>query len=168
MDSNPPPIIDSARVIVFAFNDTEVKYTDKIELHIGDEDGGFQRLGEVPQLAIARPYNNPGEVLLMFCNASWQAKGVIAFTNIEEAKIKAERGYQGITDKWKYSPYSEEEINNFLRDEYEVDPRSEWWTTICSFCGKKGSELESVLVGKYASICKNCVLSFYKVFNENA
>lgn len=140
MNTLPPPIIDSAKVIVFALNDSDVVYTDKIELHIGTEEGEFQRLGEVQQLAISIPYNTPDKVLLMFCDASWQVLGVIAYTTIEEAKIKAERGYKGISDKWVASPYSEDQIEDFLRDEYEVDPKSEWWITICSFCGKRDSE----------------------------
>lgn len=104
----------------------------------------------------------------MFCDSAWQVLGVIAFTTIEEAKIKAEKAYKGISGKWEASPYSEEQSDHFLRDEYEVDPKSEWWTTICSCCGRKDSELEAVLVGKYANICKSCALSFAEAFSEDA
>lgn len=165
---NPPPIIDSCKVLMFARNDAEVQYTDRIDLHVGNENDEFERLGELPNLVIAKPYNTPSDYLLMFCDADWESKGVICFTTIEEAKIEAEKGYKGISSNWKESSHSESEINEFLRDEYEVDPKSEWWTSICSFCGKKDSELETVLVGKYASICKSCVVDFYNVFNEGA
>ncbi len=102
----------------------------------------------------------------MLCNKNWEAEGVIGFTTIEEAKLKAENGYKGISNKWHESEYSEEEISEFLRNEYEVDPKSEWWRVICSFCGKKDSELEAVLKGKYASICKSCVSKYYEAFKS--
>ena len=163
MNPKPPPIIDSARLIVFAWNDEDVDYTDRIDLHVGTSENDLVRIGEMPNLAITRTYYDDS-YLLMLCDEGWNAKGVIQFATMEEAKIKAERGYKGITPKWHNSPYGQQEIDDFLRDEYEVDPRSEWWTMICSFCGKKGSELEQVLQGKYASICRNCVKNFYDEF----
>lgn len=167
MDRIPPPIVSTAKVLVYAVNDSDVEYTDKIDLHVGTKEQGLQRLGEVPHLVISTPYNQPEDYLLMFCDSSWEVLGVIAFTTIEEAKIKAERGYSGISDKWISSPYSTDQIDEFLRSEYQVDPKSEWWTTICSFCGRKDTELESVIVGKYASICKECALSYAEVFRED-
>ncbi len=164
----PPPIIDSARVIYFAENDSDIEYTDRIELHVGSAENEFERIGELPNLAISKTYNELNEILLMFCDEDWGTKGVIAFTTVEEAKIKAERGYKGITEKWQESTCTENEIDDFLRDEYDVDPKSEWWTSICYFCGKNDYELESVLKGKYASICKNCVINFHQLFNEHA
>ncbi len=137
MNSNPPPIIDSAKVIVFARNDADVEYTDKINLHVGTEENDFKRIGELPNLAISAPYSTSGEYLLMLCNENWQAQGVICFSTIEEAKIKAEKGYKGILSKWQESSYNKDEVSEFLRNEYEVDPKFEWWTSICSFCGKK-------------------------------
>jgi hypothetical protein len=161
MNLKPPPIIDSAKLILFALNDEDVEYTDRIDLHIGTSENGFVRIGEMPNLAITRTYYD-NSYLLMLCDKVWNTVGVIKFTTIEEAKIKAERGYRGITNKWQESPYSHQDINDFLRDEYEVDPRSEWWTTFCSFCGKKDSELEQLFQGKHAAICKHCVKSFYE------
>ncbi len=164
----PPPIIDSCKLLYFAENDDEVKFTGRISLFVGDVNEGLEPIGEKPRLVITHTYCEPREYLLMFCDIHWSVKGVISFTTIDEAKIKAERVYNKITQKWKESPYSNEEINNFLRDEYEVDPHSDWWECICSFCAKKDSELEEVLVGEYASICKSCVINFYNEFNENA
>ena len=163
----PPPIIDCSKVILFAKNDDDVEYTDRIDLHVGGK-SGFERIGELPHLVISEPYNWPDTYLLMFCDEDWVVKGVLNYTTIDEAKIKAERGYKGISEKWQECPYDEESRNDFLRDEYEVDPKSEWWTSICSFCGRKDSEFKSILVGKYASICKECVASFYKAFNEDS
>ena len=60
----------------------------------------------------------------MFCDDDWNTKGVIAYTTVEEAKIKAERGYKNISEKWQESPYNDDDINDYLRDEYNVDPKS--------------------------------------------
>jgi hypothetical protein len=163
MNPKPPPIIDSAKLISFASNDEDVEYTDRINLHVGTTENDFVRIGEMPNLAITRTYYD-NSYLLMLCDEGWNAEGVLHFTTIEEAKAKAELGYKGISNKWKDSPYGQQEIDDFLRDVYEVDPRSEWWTMICSFCGKKDSEFEQLLQGKYASICRSCVKDFYEEF----
>ncbi|MCU7930715.1 MAG: ClpX C4-type zinc finger protein [Candidatus Thiodiazotropha sp. (ex Codakia rugifera)] len=167
MDS-PPPIIDSCKLLFYASNEDDVTFTDRISLFVGGSGDELKPIGEVQNLAISRTYYEPHEFLLMFCKEDWAVKGVIPFTTIEEAKTKAEKGYNGISSKWKMSPYNEEDIDDFLRDEYEVDPKSEWWTTICSFCGRKDTEFSRLLEGKHAVICEGCVNKFYKVFNENA
>jgi hypothetical protein len=166
MNSKPPPIIDSAKLIIFAVNDEDVEYTDRIDLHIGTSENGFVRIGEMPNLAITRTYYD-NSFLLMLCDEEWDTKGLIQFTTIEEAQLKAERGYKGINEKWQESPYSQDEIDEYLRDVYEVDPKSEWWTMFCSFCGKKDSELEMLLQGKHATICKHCVKNFYEEIIKN-
>lgn len=162
----PPPIIDTAKLIIFASNDEDVEYTDRIDLHASTSENGFVRIGEMPNLAITRTYYD-NSYLLMICDEGWNAKGVIQFATIEEAKIKAERGYKGLNEKWQDSPYSQQEIDDFLRDEYGVDPRSEWWAMICSFCGKNDSELQVLFQGKHATICKNCVKRFYEELIKN-
>lgn len=163
MKYNPPPIIDSAKLLQFAANDDEVEYTGQINLHVGTVDNGLEKISEMPYLAITQTYGE-NDYLLMLCDSDWNAKGVIVYTTIEEAKIRAERAYKGISQKWQTSSYTQNEIDDFLRDEYEVDPKSEWWAMICSFCGKKDAELDQLLQGRHASICKSCVLEFYKEF----
>ena len=160
----PPPVITSAKVLFFAHNDHEVKFTDKLSLYVSSTDGGMQRLGEMPNLAICRNYGNPDELLLLFCGDDWDDHGVISnFHSVEEAKLRAEHGYNGISEKWNESPYSEDELRDFLRYEYEVDPETRWWETICSFCGKR----DAVLSGAKASICRECVISFYQHLNKS-
>ncbi len=165
MNSNPPPIIDSARLLTFAHNDGDVEFTDRINLFVGEKDS-MERLGEMPNLAICADYATPKEILLFFCNDEWASQGVIAFASVEEAKLKAERGYRGISKKWKESPYSNDEVNSFLRDVYDVDPNSEWWKTICSFCGKGSSEFQQMLATERATICRQCVEAFYEHFRN--
>ncbi len=165
---SPPPIIDSCKLLFYARNEDDVTFTDRISLFIGGSGDELEPIGEVQNLAISKTYYEPHEFLLMFCEDDWSVKGVIPFTTIEETKTKAERGYNGISSKWKKNPYSEDEIDDYLRDEYEVDPKSEWWTMICSFCGRKDTEYSRLLEGKYAVICEDCVNKFYKAFNKNA
>jgi hypothetical protein len=122
----PPPLIDSAKLLAFAYNDEEVEFTDKIDLFVGEIEN-LKRIGEMPCLAICSNYLAPNDILLFFCNAKWESQGVIEFKSIEEAKSKAERGYPGISKKWEESPYTIDDVNKFLRDVYEVDPSVEWW-----------------------------------------
>ena len=159
----PPPVIDSARLVLYAHNDPDVLFTDRIELHVGGS-GGFQRLGEMPELAICSNYTHPQDVLLMFCDNEWDCRGVIAVTSVEEAKLQAERGYKGITAKWKEAPYSDQQVADFLRDEWQVDPNSEWWKLQCSFCRKQEHEVETLLMTERASICKGCVSKYHNHF----
>ena len=162
MNSHPPRIIDSSKLLEYAFNDADVLFTDNICLFIGSStDGDHERLGEVPCLAIVAPYYKKDEYLLVFCDEAWRVKGVIAFESFDEAKLKAERGYVGISKKWKKSPYSQEEVHEFLRMEYDVDPTSEWWRSRCSFCDRDDTEFENLVSGKYASICDRCVSDIY-------
>ena len=102
MKQIPPPIIDSAKLLSFAYNDDDVEFTDRIDIFVGEEEE-LQRLGEMPCLAICANYAAPNEILLLFCNAGWESQGVITFTSIKKAKLKAERGYRGISEKWKES-----------------------------------------------------------------
>jgi ClpX C4-type zinc finger len=157
----PPPIIDSARTLCYAVNDDDVLFTNRIHLIVGSE-----RLGEVPHLAICQNYGSPGDILLLFCDASWESKGVIAFDSIEAAKAKAESGYQGISGKWVDVETSKEEIDRFLRDEYQVDPETEWWKVCCSFRGKEDTETTGMLASNKANICYECVKDFYTYVTE--
>jgi ClpX C4-type zinc finger len=161
--SRPPPIMDSAKLVAYASTDGDVEFTDRITLLVGDEG----RLGRVPCLAICLNYCIPGDVLLFFCDADWTTKGVIAFTTVDEAKLKAERGYKGITNKWIDSPYSDEDLATFLRDVYEVDPKAEWWKTICSFCGKDVDD-GRVVSGARANICEKCVDKYHALLQDDA
>lgn len=129
MKKIPPPIIVSARLIAYAYNDDDVEFTDRIELYVG-EIGAMKRLGEMPCLALCHNYSD-GAFFLLFCNSEWQSQGIIEFSLIEKAKSQAESGYRGISKKWMESPYSEEDIRIFLRDFYEVDPDTEWWNWPC-------------------------------------
>lgn len=157
----PPPILNSARLLSFASTVSEtVEFTDRIELHVGC-DGEFTRLGQVPFLAIAETFPPPGRILLMFCNECWETLGLSAFTSMEDAKLQAERGYRGISARWVNSPYTTDDEDRYLRNELNLDPRSEWWKTVCSFCGNDASS-GGFVEGPRAVICECCVRTFHK------
>jgi len=157
----PPPIIDSARVIEYAHIGQDIPYTGGIHLIVDGE-----RLGAVPNLAICRNYCIPDDILLLFCDGEWSSKGCIAFSKVEEAKIKAERGYPGISSLWSETPHDDNAVADFLRDVYDVDPSSEWWRYRCSFC-QKDVEGQGISKG-WATICRSCVEAFHKAFHANA
>jgi hypothetical protein len=153
----PPPVLDSARILWYAVKDEEVIFTDRINLYVGEE-----RLGEVPCLAICENYCEPNDVLLLFCDTEWNCKGVISLKTVEEAKAKAEKGYEGISAKWIHSGASQEEVDKYLREVYEVNPDTERWKTCCSFCGEEDA---GMLAGENALICDDCIKKFYRILN---
>lgn len=157
-----------SKTYCYAHNDSDVIFTDRISLYVGGSGEGLEPIGEVPNLAIAQPYYEEGIYFLMFCNIDWTVKGIIDFTSIEEAKIKAERGYTGITAKWTDSPYTDDDIKEYLREEYEVDPNSEWWTSYCSFCNRDIRLVSQMVEGKKAQICDLCIIKFYEMLKEDA
>ena len=163
----PSPIIDSSRLLYFAENDASVEYTGRISLFVGGVGKELEPIGEVPRLVITLTYYEPREYLLMFCDNLWSVKGVIPFTTIDEAKIKAERVYKGISLKWQESPFSDEEIRDYLRDEYEVDPYSQWWTMFCSFCGKSATEFNRLIDGQKEQICEHCVKEYFAALSND-
>lgn len=156
----PPPIIDSARVLFYATVSDDMEYTERIHLYVGGE-----RLGRVPNLAICRNYYIPEDVLLLFCDADWNSQGVIAFTTVEEAKLKAERGYPAIAGRWLPTPHDQSAVDEFLRNEYEVDPKSEWWRHRCSFC--REDVTKQMISSGSATICSACVDSFHSAMHAN-
>jgi hypothetical protein len=159
--SSPPPIIDSARVLCYASVGDDIEYTERIHLIVGGE-----RLGRVPALAICRSYNIPDDILLLFCDAEWNSQGCIAFTTVDEAKLKAERGYPGLMARWVESTHDDGAVADFLRNEYDVDPGSEWWRHRCSFCQK---DVEGMGISKgWATICAACVDSFHSALHADA
>lgn len=154
----PPPVLDSARLIAFANVPEHVPFTGRIHLNV---DGEW--LGRVENLAICSNYCKPDDLLLLFCDGDWHSQGCIPFTSIEEAKLKAEMGYTGISEFWNDSPYDDVAVNSFLRDEYGVDPGAEWWRYRCSFC-QADVEAQAITKG-WATICVSCIDSFHAAFH---
>jgi hypothetical protein len=151
----PPPVLDTARLLAYAYVSDGIEFTDRIYLVVDGE-----KLGRVPCLAITLNYCVPGDILLCFCDNEWNVLGVSAHASIAEAKAYAERGYKGASGKWVDDPYTDEQVAGYLRVEYGVDPTTEWWKTLCSFCGKDVLELRAV-ASRNAVICEECIVAFH-------
>ncbi len=123
---SPPPVIDCARLLLYAVNDSDVSYTGRLSLHVGIPPD-MKQVGELPGIVILRPYNEPEDFLIGFCDDAWAVQGIVATNSLEQAKQKAASYYAGIESKWLESPYSEGEIREYLVREYDVDPDTEWW-----------------------------------------
>lgn len=66
-------------------------------------------------------------MLLFFCSEDWEPQGTIAVESVEAAKQRAEIGYAGISAKWVRASASNDEVDQYLREVYLVDPSTEWW-----------------------------------------
>ena len=163
----PPPVIHTAKLIAYAVNDQDVEFTNKIHLYVGDPDSEeMVRLGEMPNIAICHPYYDRSEYLIFLCDEQWEPKGTLVGASVEDAKNEVERGYKGISKKWVDEPYSENEIDEYLREDYGVNPNINWWESVCSFCGKKNVEVEQIISSDKACICNHCIAKFHEIITE--
>ncbi len=143
----PPPALDWARVIAYAFVDADVKWTGRQCLIVGGE-----KLGPVPRLAICKNiFGELKDFLLFHCNEKWEVVGIAGAPTIEELCTRAEGWYAGMTEKWIYTETTEEEVERWLRAEYSG--------VACSFCGKLPVEVDGMFSNESSSsnICYECI-----------
>ena len=164
--TEPPPIIHSAKVLCYAQNDDSIEYTGRIHLVVGRPGDDFERVGEMPRLAICKNYGVPEDYLLFFCDEEWEPKGTIGFDNLEDAKGKAERGYKDVTEKWINYEISESDLDKYIAEELEADPNTDWWKTECFICGKDCREAGKMIQGKKGYICDDCIKTCYEMIME--
>lgn len=163
----PPSVIHSAKLLAYAINDEDVQFTDRISLYVGGVGDELVRLREMPKIAICSSYNNPDEFLVFLADDDWEPKGTLVGVTLDDAKKVVERGYKGISKKWIESPYSQAETDEYLMDEYGVNPKTQWWVHVCSFCGRKDTEVERMFMRERASICVACIESFYEIIRSS-
>jgi hypothetical protein len=77
---NPPPVLDSARLLDYAVLDESVSYSGHSSLFV---DG--KELGPVPCLAICQALDGAG-VLLFHCSDDWTVLGAAEYLSVAEAK----------------------------------------------------------------------------------
>lgn len=94
--TEPPFVLGSARVVVFAILDESVTFTGKITVYVNGE-----LLGQVPRLAVCENLVQDDDFLLYYCDEGWNVLGISAFPSAEAAMRKAERGYIRVTEKWR-------------------------------------------------------------------
>jgi hypothetical protein len=150
-DMNPPPVLDSARVVAYAIVPDDIEYTARCSLSVNGE-----LLGRVPRLAICENLSEPKNLMLFHCDESWNVLGVSGAGSIEDIKRSAEINYPGIGQHWKDRGVSMEEALAY----YDAHSKG----LICSFCGKRPYEVESLIQGPGVQICESCVCNFYNVF----
>jgi len=148
MNNKPPPVLDSAHVIEYAIVDDSVVYTGKQTLYV---DGELQ--GPVSRLAICQDLAD-GAFLLLHCDEFWGVLAVAGGGSIEETKRAAEGAYKGITQKWQPSEVSKEQAQQY-QDELMGG-------LMCSFCGKRPEQIQSIVRSGHAAICNECVTAFHR------
>lgn len=163
MKSNsPPPVINLARLLAYAVTDDEVKFTNKIKLFVDGE-----RLGKVPKLAICESLDADKQILLFFCDENWEALGTIAVPSVEDAKRKAEVGYEGILAKWNDSKTSVQDAEKYLKASGGMGIESAFAKGQCTYCKKLSGEVERLYGTEEALICDECIEEFYKYLQQD-
>lgn len=135
----PPPAIDSARVLWYAIKSEEVVYKSRSTLYVGG-----RLLGEVPCLAVCDNRKICGDFLLLLCNTDWEALGAAGADSVEEAKEWAEREYIGISKQWIKVKYSKREADKYLATVQREN--EEYWAGICT-------EVQRKLSGRVVDCC---------------
>jgi hypothetical protein len=101
---NPPArLLEEADLLAFVPVPDSAHFTGRLQLYSGD-----QRVGRVPHLAICRPHDGTG-LLLLHCDESWSIVGIQAWNapgvepvrTVEAMMEKAERYYAGLSEHWK-------------------------------------------------------------------
>jgi len=83
--TEPPYVLDSARVLAYAVLDQTVSYTGRISVYVGGK-----LLSPVPRLAICENLARDGDFLLFYCTETWEVLGVGGYDSFEFAKQRAE------------------------------------------------------------------------------
>lgn len=146
----PPPVIDSARVLSYAFVD-DIPYRRSGSLFV---DGVL--LEHVPRLAICTNLGKDIGPMLFHCDDEWNALGTSGSKSVEEVKEDAERNYPGVAARWVDIDTTVEAAVAYY-DEQSGGLK-------CSFCGKRPYEVEEWVEGKDAIICRGCIESYHRDF----
>lgn len=150
----PPAVLDSARVLAYAFVD-DIEYREYGALYV---DGVL--LEHVPRLAICANLGTDMGPLLFHCDVDWNVLGVSGAGTVEAVKERAERNYPSSMARWVDIDTSVEAALKYYDERVENVP--------CSFCGKRRFELEACVEGKGALICKSCVDFFHAELRDSS
>ncbi len=94
--SEPPFVLDSARVIKYAILDRSVVQTGHSMMVVGGK-----VLGAVPRLAVCENLSLDKDYLLFYCNRRWRVLGAAGFKTLKLALKNAEKEYSGVSGKWQ-------------------------------------------------------------------
>ncbi|WP_116809353.1 ClpX C4-type zinc finger protein [Steroidobacter cummioxidans] len=149
----PPPVIDAARVVSYAFVD-DIPYCHPSSLFTDEA-----MIAHVPRLAIAVGLGAQPGPLVFHCDEDWISLGISDAETVEQAKQAVERIYPGVGERWIDTHVSLEEALAY----YD----SETAGLKCSFCGKRPFEVEGLIEAPAATICRSCVEEFYSDFQAD-
>jgi hypothetical protein len=152
METLPPPVLSSARVIAYAVIDDQIEYTGRTLIIVGG-----RPLARVASLAICENLAEPREILLFHCDRGWNVLAAVPADTVDAGKAKAERDYPGLGARWKDLGLTREQALDF----YDATPPGP-----CSFCGKRAYEVEAMIQVAKARICRACVEEFHADFRE--
>lgn len=148
----PPPVINSARVLSYAFVD-DIPYRKHGRLFVGDEP-----LEAVPRLAIVVNLGKDIGPLLDHCDEEWKVLGTSGADSVAAVKAKAELNYPGVASRWVDVNTSVEDALNF----YDEKTGS----ATCNFCGKRPFDFGECAKGPSTVICRSCIGAYYQAFQE--
>ena len=151
MRQPPPPVIDSARILAYAFVD-DLAYRQWGKLFVGG-----RPVEKVPRLAIAVNLGKDIGPLLLHCDEAWNVIATSGADSVEAVKARAERNYPGISARWVDTNISLEEALRYYDEE--------WPGLMCSFWCKRPFEVEGVVEGPGVAICRACVEDCYQIFH---
>jgi ClpX C4-type zinc finger len=148
----PPVVLDSARVIAYAFVD-DIEFRRWGALYVGEK-----LLEHVPQLAICINLGEDMGPLLFHCNEHWTVIGTSGAETVEALKERAEKNYPGVKSRWVDLNTSKDDA---LRH-YDAQNGG----VKCSFCGSRPFEVDMMIEGKGAVICEACVEKYHQLLGN--
>ena len=116
-------------------------------------------LEQVPCLATCTNLGKDIGPLLYHCDGQWNVLGTTGAETVEAVKERAERNYPGVASRW-VDVYTSVEDPLRYYDEQTGGLK-------CSFCGKRPFDLEGWIEGDGAMICRGCVESYYRDFQDS-
>jgi hypothetical protein len=96
--SEPPVILDSTRVLLYAESGGSAAYTGSVTISTGSNDDR-RDLGPVERLAICEDLAT-ARILVMHCDPLWNVSAAHFAPTIDAAKAIAERAYSGVSSRW--------------------------------------------------------------------
>jgi hypothetical protein len=149
----PPPAIDSARVLSYAFVD-DISYRQYGRLIVGDK-----IMEAVPRLAIVVNLGKDIGPMLFHCDEEWNCLGTSGAASVVAVKQRADLNYPGVASRWVDVNTSVEEALQFYDDQTGA--------LTCDFCGKRPFDFNGCTEGRSAVICRGCIEAYYKAFQES-
>jgi hypothetical protein len=155
MRDAPPPVLDSARVLLYAILDDSVRWTGRQTLIVGGK-----KLGPVPRLALCQNvWGEFKDIHIFHCNDQWEVLGAGGGRTLDDAKASAEIAYAGVVAKWIAMNVSEEEGRAWTM-EHSTGMK-------CSFCDRIPAEIERLITGKSGAICNYCIAELHAKMQDN-